>query len=79
VEGRLRWVSLQFDDVANQLRLPAAAVADAEISRHFGRRLRIYVAVENLGNAQVATSLSTAGMYTYDAPRLLRGGARLDW
>lgn len=77
--ARLRWVGLQFDDQENTLRLPAAAVADFEVSRDFGRKLSAYLALENAFNAQVAASLSTAGLFTYDAPRLLRGGIQVRW
>jgi outer membrane receptor protein involved in Fe transport len=77
--ARLRWVSLQFDDNANTLRLPPATVADFELSRKLGRHLEVFLTVENALNAQVAASLSTAGLYTYDAPRLIRGGLRADW
>jgi outer membrane receptor protein involved in Fe transport len=77
--ARLRWVGLQFDDQENTLRLPPATVADFEISRDFGRRISAYLALENAFNAQVAASLSTAGLFTYDAPRILRGGIRFRW
>jgi outer membrane receptor protein involved in Fe transport len=78
-EARLRWVSLQFDDEQNTLRLPAATVVDFELSRKFGRAVKVFLALENALNAQVATSLSTAGLFTYDAPRMLRAGVRVDW
>ena len=77
--ARLRWVGLQFDDEQNTLRLPPATVVDFEISRKFGRKFSAFLALENAFNAQVAASLSTAGLFTYDAPRLLRGGFRLGW
>ena len=78
-EARLRWVGLQFDDTLNTLRLPPATVVDFELSRNFGRRFSAYLALENAFNAEVAASLSTAGLFTYDAPRLLRGGFRFGW
>jgi len=77
--ARLRWVSLQFDDNANTLRLPPATVVDLEFSRPLGRNVVITVTAENLLNASVATSLSTAGLFTYDAPLLVRGGVRVKW
>jgi outer membrane receptor protein involved in Fe transport len=78
-EARVRWVGLQFDDTVNTLRLPPATVADFELSRNFGKRFSAYLALENAFNAEVAASLSTAGLFTYDAPRLLRGGIRFGW
>jgi len=78
-EVRLRWVGMQFDDEQNTLRLPSATVVDFKLSWRFGRTLEIYLALENALNAQVATSLSSAGLFTYDVPRLLRGGMRVDW
>ncbi len=78
-EARLRWVSLQFDDDANTLRLDPATLVDFELSRPIGRRLTVYAALENAFNARVEASLSTAGLFTYDAPRLLRAGIRTRW
>lgn len=77
--AQIRWIGMQFDDNANTLRLPAATVVDAELSRRLGPRVEIYLAADNAGNARVATSLSTAGLYTYDVPRLIRGGLRVAW
>lgn len=77
--ARLRWVSMQFDDNANTLRLPAATIIDFELSRRLGRRLEITLTAENALNARVATSLSTAGLFTYDVPLLIRGGVRFKW
>jgi outer membrane receptor protein involved in Fe transport len=79
VGARVRWVSMQFDDNANTLRLPAATVVDLELARPLGRKAKVFMAVENAANAAVATSLSTTGLFTYDAPRLLRGGVELAW
>jgi outer membrane receptor protein involved in Fe transport len=78
-EARLRWVGLQFDDAENTLRLPSATIVDFEVSRNFGRRLSAFLALENALDAAVAASLSTTGLFTYDAPRLLRGGIRVGW
>ena len=78
-EARVRWVGMQFDDPENTLRLPSATVVDFEVSRSFGRRLSAFLALENAFNAEVAASLSATGLFTYDAPRLLRGGVRVRW
>ncbi len=79
MRGRVRWVSLQFDDPENTLRLPGAAIVDLQLSRRFGPRIEAYLAIENAGDARVATSLSSSGLYTYDAPRMVRGGVRINW
>ncbi|HEY3757282.1 MAG TPA: TonB-dependent receptor [Opitutaceae bacterium] len=78
-EVRARWVSLEFDDPANTLRLPSATVADVEFSRNFGGGIEIYAAMENALNAAVMTSLTSAGLATYDAPQMLRAGLRWHW
>jgi outer membrane receptor protein involved in Fe transport len=77
--ARVRWVSLQFDDDLNTLRLPAATTVDLELSRPIGSHAVVYVASENLLNARVVTAESTAGLYSYDAPASVRGGVRLAW
>ncbi|HVW21511.1 MAG TPA: TonB-dependent receptor [Opitutaceae bacterium] len=77
--ARLRWIGMQFDDDQNTLRLPAATLVGLELSRAFSKSLEAYLALDNAFNAQVATSLSTAGLFTYDTPRLLRGGIRVKW
>ncbi len=79
VRGRVRWVSLQFDDPENTLRLPGAAVVDLQLSRRFGQKTEAYFAVENAGDARLAASLSSSGLTTYDAPRMVRGGVRIGW
>lgn len=79
LEGRVRWVSLQFDDDANTLRLPAASVVDLELLEKVSPHLSVSLAATNLLDARVETSLSTAGLATYDAPFLLRAGLRVDW
>lgn len=78
-EIRGRWTSMEFDDPDNTLRLPGAAVADAEVSRAFAPWIEVYAALENALNASVMTSLTTAGLATYDAPRMLRAGVRCHW
>ncbi|HEX3729944.1 MAG TPA: TonB-dependent receptor [Opitutaceae bacterium] len=76
---RLRWVGMQFDDDQNTLRLPAATLVGFDLSKAFSRKLEAYLALDNAFDAQVATSLSTAGLFTYDTPRQLRGGIRVKW
>ncbi len=79
LESRVRWVSLQFDDDLNTLRLPGATTVDLEISQDVNAQLQLYLAAENVLNARVITAESTAGLYSYDAPALVRAGLRLHW
>lgn len=78
-EARVRWTTMEFDDPANILRLPDAAVADAEVSRPLARWIEVYAVLENALNAAVMTSLTTTGLATYDAPRMVRLGVRCHW
>jgi len=76
---RLRALGRQFEDDENQLRLGAATVLDVGLSRPVGRRLELFVSVENLGDARVETGRSADGVVNIGTPRLVSGGLRGRW
>jgi outer membrane receptor protein involved in Fe transport len=79
VRTLLRGTSQQFEDDENRLSLRAATTVDFQVERALGRGLSAFAAVDNAFNERVATSRSTAGLLTYDAPRWVRGGVRWLW
>jgi iron complex outermembrane receptor protein len=76
VTPRVRWIGAQFVDDQNQLRLPAAVVVDVTVSRAIGSHGHLFLTVENLGDAEVETALSTTGVVNIGTPRLVFGGFR---
>ncbi len=80
VNGRIRWVSSQFDDDQNTLKLASATTVDLAVSRKFGKNWEIFLSVENLFNAQVETGLgSLTGPLNVGPPRFAHGGLRWVW
>jgi outer membrane receptor protein involved in Fe transport len=72
---QFRATGRQFDDDQNRLPLGSFAVVDATLARPLGRRLEVFVAVQNLLNETFVvgrTPIETLGM-----PRLVRGGIRV--
>jgi outer membrane receptor protein involved in Fe transport len=74
-----RYVSAQFDDDENLLTLAPATTVDVRLEHRFGRYLETFAALENALDAKVQTSRSTAGLFTYNTPRMARGGVRIAW
>ncbi|HZP60203.1 MAG TPA: TonB-dependent receptor, partial [Opitutaceae bacterium] len=78
--GRLRWVSAQFEDDQNTLQLASATTVDLAVSRRFGQGVEVFLAVENIFNAQVETGLGSAnGPLNVGPPRFAHGGVRWVW
>jgi outer membrane receptor protein involved in Fe transport len=76
----LRYESKRFSDDQNTLPLEAAVTVDARLSYLVTDRFSIYLAADNLFDADVATSASAATpapVVTYDAPRMMRIGITL--
>ncbi len=74
VEADIRYESLRYSDDQNTLPLPAATTFDAKITWHFLPQAGLYFAVDNISNAQVATSEGGDHVFTYDEPRAFRAG-----
>ena len=72
-----RYESARFDDDLNTLRLRSAATADLRADWTVRRGLGLFLAVDNLFNAKVQTAQTADGIYSYDAPPIVRFGVRL--
>jgi len=72
----VRWVSGQFDDDLNQLRLPGFAVVNATVSRTIGDRWTLFAAAENLLDRGYLVGLQ-GGVPTVGQPLCVRGGVRV--
>lgn len=79
VTPRLRWIGMQFNDDQNQMPLKAAVVADVSVSRWLSAHVQFFLAVENIGDAQIQTGLSATGVVSTGEPRMTFGGIRLDY
>ncbi|MDF3056279.1 MAG: TonB-denpendent receptor [Rariglobus sp.] len=77
--ARARWFSAQYEDDENTLRLAPAATVDLGVSRRFRKHWEVFVAVENLFDAEVETGRTTAGIVSIAPPRWSRAGLRYDW
>ncbi|HTJ79936.1 MAG TPA: TonB-dependent receptor [Rariglobus sp.] len=79
ITANLRWVSAQYDDDANTLRLASATTVDLGVSRQFAHGWEVFAAIDNLFNATVETGLPSAGVVSIAPPRTVRGGVRWTW
>lgn len=79
LNARLRWMSAQYEDDENTLRLASAVIVDLGVSRRFGRHWEVFIAVENLFDAEVETGRTAAGVVSIAPPRWSRAGLRYDW
>ena len=79
LEGDVRYETARYSDDLNTLRLPPAATVDVRATVHLANRIDLYLAVDNLFNAQVATSEGADTVFTYDAPRALRIGIAFNY
>jgi len=67
-----RWAGDQFEDDLNQLVLPSYTVADLSLRRPIGRRLDLFLSVENLFDQKVVTG--RLPVEALGAPRLVQAG-----
>lgn len=77
--ARIRWMSAQFEDDENTLRLAPAATVDLGLSRRFAGRWEIFAAVENLFDTEIETGRTASGLVSVAPPRWSRLGLRYDW
>jgi outer membrane receptor protein involved in Fe transport len=73
----LRYESGRFEDDLNTRRLAPALTADVRAGWRLTDRAEVYVAAENLFDAEVETSETADGVEGYATPRVLRVGVRL--
>ncbi len=77
--ARVRHTGAQFDDDLNQLPLAAATVVDASLRIVLSSHAEVFASVDNLGNSEVETAHSAAGVFSMAPPRLAGAGARANW
>jgi outer membrane receptor protein involved in Fe transport len=75
--AQARVIGDQFEDDRNTLVLENAAVVDVFASRAIATRLHLFVAVENLFDAEV--QVGRTPILSVGLPRTARGGVRVFW
>ncbi|MDB5433188.1 MAG: TonB-dependent receptor [Caulobacter sp.] len=73
----LRGESVRYDDDLNSRRLGPSVSLDAEADWQVTDKALLYIAVDNLGDADVETGRTADGIVSYGPPRTARVGARL--
>jgi outer membrane receptor protein involved in Fe transport len=74
LSAELRYESLRYDDDLNTRRLEPGFRADARAAWRVAPDCDLYLEVENLGNARIATAQTADGVTSYDEPRTVRVG-----
>ncbi|WP_312127554.1 TonB-dependent receptor domain-containing protein [Brevundimonas sp.] len=74
-----RYESDRFDDDLNSRTLKAAWTVDARTEWQFDRHAALWLALDNVFDEDVATSVTATGVEGYTAPRTLRAGVRLTY
>jgi len=74
-----RYVAAQFDDDANTLSLGTCTTFDARITRRLGKKTEVFVAGENLSNAEIQTRRDANGTVSIGAPRMWSTGLRREF
>lgn len=77
LSARARYESRRFDDDLNSRTLDAAVPLDARAEWRAGERTALYVAVDNLSDADVEVSMTGDGVAGYGPPRTVRAGVRM--
>jgi vitamin B12 transporter len=72
-----RYEATRFDDDLNTHRLNAASTVDVEARWRVAPNAELYLAADNLLGARVQTAETADGVFSYDAPRMVRGGLAL--
>ena len=68
--------SQQFEDDENLLSLSAGAVADLALSIPVSRSFSVFALVENLGDVEIETGRTAAGVTSIGTPRTIVAGFR---
>ena len=72
--AELRYESLRYEDDLNSRRLKAGLQLDARAAWRLAPETEIYLAADNLGDAEIAVGQTADGVTSYGAPRLVRVG-----
>jgi outer membrane cobalamin receptor len=75
--GDVRYESARFDDDQNTRRIDAGTGVNARAEWALTPALNVFVAADNLFDANIETGRSAADIVTYDAPRIIRLGLTL--
>ena len=76
---RCRYESRRFDDDLNSRVLQSAATADARMDWQVRNAVGLYIAVDNLFDAEVEVSETADGVPGFGLPRTLRAGVSINW
>lgn len=74
LSAELRYEGLRYEDDLNSRRLKAGLQLDARAAWRVAPATEVYLAVDNLGDARIATGQTADLVTSYDAPRLVRVG-----
>jgi vitamin B12 transporter len=77
LETYVRYESLRWSDDQNALKLPAVATVDARINFHVTPKMDLYLAVDNILDAEITTMRGADGVANIEEPRMFRIGVRL--
>jgi outer membrane receptor protein involved in Fe transport len=75
--GDVRYESARFDDDQNTRRIDAGTGVNARAEWALTPALNVFIAADNLFDANIETGRSAADIVTYDAPRIIRLGLTL--
>jgi outer membrane receptor protein involved in Fe transport len=70
----VRYESERFDDDLNTLRIAPSVSLNARADWRLAGRARLFVRVDNLADAPIATGQTQPGLKAYDAPRTVLVG-----
>jgi outer membrane receptor protein involved in Fe transport len=75
--GDVRYESARFDDDQNTRRIDAGTGVNARAEWALTPALNVFIAADNLLNADIETGRSAANVVTYEAPAMVRVGVTL--
>ncbi len=74
LDASVRYESVRWADDQNTLRLPPATTFNTRLSWQFVPQWSVFVAADNLFDANVATTKAADGTINYGAPRMVQAG-----
>ncbi len=74
VFAELRYEGDRYDDDLNTLLIKGGTDVNARIEYTVKRGVAVFLSADNVFNAELPTAHSAAGIISYDAPRILKGG-----
>jgi outer membrane receptor protein involved in Fe transport len=77
LRAAVRYESARFDDDLNTNRLKSGTTVDLEARWRVAQDAELYLAADNLTDMRVQTAETAPGVFSYDAPLMVRGGVSL--